>query len=83
MAYQSVNPNNGKLLKSFDKLTDEQLETSIAAAESCFETWKHTSYAQRAEIVSKAAALLRANVDEFGDLGNGKTHRRSTRRGEV
>jgi succinate-semialdehyde dehydrogenase/glutarate-semialdehyde dehydrogenase len=84
MAYQSVNPNNGKLLKSFDKLTDEQLETSIAAAESCFETWKHTSYAQRAEIVSKAAALLRANVDEFAKLATLEMGKRiDEARGEV
>ena len=45
MAYQSVNPNTGKVLKSFEKLTDEQLEKSIAAAETCFQTWKHTTYA--------------------------------------
>jgi succinate-semialdehyde dehydrogenase/glutarate-semialdehyde dehydrogenase len=84
MAYQSVNPNNGKVLKSFDKLTDEQLEKSIVTAESCFETWKHTSYAQRAEIVSKAAALLRANVDEFAKLATLEMGKRiDEARGEV
>ena len=32
MAYQSVNPYDGKLLKTFDELTDTQLETALATA---------------------------------------------------
>lgn len=84
MAYQSVNPNNGKVLKSFDKLTDEQLEKSIAAAETCFQTWKHTTYAQRAEIVAKAATLMRQNVDEFATLATLEMGKRiDEARGEV
>ncbi|CAB3773519.1 NAD-dependent succinate-semialdehyde dehydrogenase [Paraburkholderia humisilvae] len=84
MAYQSVNPNNGKLMKSFEKLTDEQLEKSIAAAETCFQTWKHTTYAQRAEIVAKAATLMRQNVDEFARLATLEMGKRiDEARGEV
>ncbi|MFL9996923.1 NAD-dependent succinate-semialdehyde dehydrogenase [Paraburkholderia sediminicola] len=84
MAYQSVNPNNGKVLKSFEKLTDAQLEKSIAAAETCFQTWKHTTYAQRAEIVAKAATLMRQNVDEFARLATLEMGKRiDEARGEV
>ncbi|NPT41682.1 aldehyde dehydrogenase family protein [Paraburkholderia sp. 1N] len=84
MAYQSVNPNNGKVLKNFEKLTDAQLETSIAAAETCFQTWKHTTYAQRAEIVAKAATLMRKNVDEFAKLATLEMGKRiDEARGEV
>ena len=32
MTYQSLNPATGKLLKAFEDLTDEELETQIAAA---------------------------------------------------
>ena len=65
MAYQSVNPYDGKLLKTFDELTDKQLETAIAAADTCFETWRHMTFAERAAIAAKAAAIMRARVDEF------------------
>ena len=65
MAYSSVNPFNGKLLQSFDQLTDKQLEEKLVAAENCYKTWKHTSYADRAKIVAKAAKLLGERVDEF------------------
>ncbi len=65
MAYSSVNPFDGKLVKSFDQLTDAQLEEKLAAAENCYKTWKHTSYAERATIITKAATLLSERVDEF------------------
>jgi hypothetical protein len=29
MSYQSVNPYNGKLLKKFEELTDQQLEAAL------------------------------------------------------
>ena len=65
MTYQSVNPADGKLLKKFDELTDKQLETKLAAAATCFETWRHKTYAERAVIVAKAAEILHAKADEF------------------
>jgi len=68
MAYQSVNPNDGKVLKSFEHMSPAQLEKALAAAETCFQTWKHKSYVDRAVIVNNAAALLRAHVDEFARL---------------
>jgi len=68
MTYQSVNPNTGKLLKSFEHLNNAQLEKSLAQADQCFQSWKKTSYAERAVIVNKAAALLHAHVDDFAKL---------------
>jgi hypothetical protein len=67
-SHPSVNPHTGKLLERFEHLTSAQLEKSLAAAESCFQTWKHTSYAERAVIVNKAAALMHAHVDDFAKL---------------
>jgi succinate-semialdehyde dehydrogenase/glutarate-semialdehyde dehydrogenase len=68
MAYQSVNPNDGKLLKSFEHMSNAQLDKALAAAETCFQAWKHKSYAERAIIVNKAAALLHSHVDDFARL---------------
>jgi len=36
MPYQSINPNDGKLLKSFEQLTRAQLENSLAGAQQCY-----------------------------------------------
>ncbi len=68
MTYQSINPNTGKLLKSFEHLSATQLEKALAAADECFQTWRHKSYAERAVIVNKAAALMNARVDDFAKL---------------
>jgi succinate-semialdehyde dehydrogenase / glutarate-semialdehyde dehydrogenase len=67
MAYQSVNPNTGKLIRSFEHLTDAQLDAKLASAEACFRTWRDTKYAERAVILHKAAALMQANVDDFAN----------------
>jgi succinate-semialdehyde dehydrogenase/glutarate-semialdehyde dehydrogenase len=64
-AYQSVNPFDGKTVKTFEELTDPQLETAIKTAASCFEIWRNKSFAERAMIVTKAASLMRAHAEEF------------------
>ncbi len=65
MTYQSVNPYNGEILKTFDGLTDKQLESALATASTCFESWRHTTFAERAIVVAKAAAIMRSNIDEL------------------
>jgi succinate-semialdehyde dehydrogenase/glutarate-semialdehyde dehydrogenase len=65
MAYQSVNPYDGKILKTFEELTDKQLETALATAATCFESWRHTTFAERAAVVAKASSIMRARIDEF------------------
>ena len=65
MTYESVNPFNGKHLKSFAELTDARLETALATAATCFETWRHKSYAHRAVIVAKVAALMHEKLEEL------------------
>jgi succinate-semialdehyde dehydrogenase/glutarate-semialdehyde dehydrogenase len=84
MSYESVNPYNGEHLKSFPVLTDAQLETTLAKAETYFLTWKHKSYAERAVIVAKAAELMHAHVDDFAKLATLEMGKRiDEARGEV
>jgi succinate-semialdehyde dehydrogenase/glutarate-semialdehyde dehydrogenase len=68
MTYQSINPYNGKILTTFDELTDKQLETALDTAAICFETWRGTTFAQRAKVATNAAAIMRARIDEFANL---------------
>jgi len=65
MSYQTVNPYNGKLVKKFKELTNAQLEKSLKAAATCFEAWRQTSFAERAVVAKRAAAIMRKRVDEF------------------
>jgi succinate-semialdehyde dehydrogenase/glutarate-semialdehyde dehydrogenase len=84
MGYQSVNPFNNKPTKSFEEITDKQLEEKLALATACFETWKHTTYAQRAVIVNKAAKLLHEQADHFAHIMTSEMGKRiSEAKGEV
>ena len=65
MAYQSINPYNGKVLQSFDTITDDELEAKIEVAEACFETWQNTSLEERGAILAKAASLMKAQMDKY------------------
>ena len=68
MSYQSLNPSNGELLRTFEESTDDQLETALRIATTCFESWKRTTFAERARIVSRVAALMNEQVDQLARL---------------
>jgi succinate-semialdehyde dehydrogenase/glutarate-semialdehyde dehydrogenase len=68
MTYQSLNPATGKLLQTFEELTDKQLEEKLVAATACFEAWKQKSYAERAKVVDKAAKLLHERAADFAKI---------------
>jgi succinate-semialdehyde dehydrogenase / glutarate-semialdehyde dehydrogenase len=84
MAYQSVNPNDGKVVKQFDEINPTELEAAIANAASAFEIWKKKAYTERAVILTKAAKLMRADVDKFAKLATLEMGKRiNEARGEV
>ncbi len=65
MAIQTTNPFDNKVLKSFDELSSEQIDKAITRAHQAFQSWKNTSFATRAQLVSKAAALMRQQKEEL------------------
>jgi succinate-semialdehyde dehydrogenase/glutarate-semialdehyde dehydrogenase len=65
MSYQSINPYNGELVRTFAQHTDQQLETAITTASTCYEIWRKLTFAERAVIVAKAAAIIRERAKEF------------------
>jgi succinate-semialdehyde dehydrogenase/glutarate-semialdehyde dehydrogenase len=58
MTYQSINPFSGEPVETYNELNDQELEAAIATAAACFETWRKTSYAERAVIIAKASTLM-------------------------
>ena len=69
MAYQSTNPYDGKVVKSFDEITDAQLEDKLKTASNCFESdWRHKSFADRKIVLARAAALMRERAQAMAEL---------------
>jgi len=59
MEYQSVNPANGEILRSFDQHTDEQMLSALVAAEKTYRSiWSRMAISDRAKIVGRAASLM-------------------------
>jgi len=68
MTYQTINPYDGKLVKSYDEQSDKQLEAAVAVAADAYPAWTARTFAERAAIVNKAAALFRAKREDFARL---------------
>jgi succinate-semialdehyde dehydrogenase/glutarate-semialdehyde dehydrogenase len=63
MPIATTDPTTGKVLETFDPLTEQQIEDRLARAAKGFETLRQTSFAQRAEWLRAAGAILDAEVD--------------------
>ena len=68
MPYQSVNPYNGEICKTFAELSDAQLETAMASATASYSVWRKSQYSERSAMVGKVAALMRERIDELAGL---------------
>ena len=42
--------------------------TKLSAAQSAFESWRKTSFEERAQVLRKVASLMRAQADELAAL---------------
>ncbi len=60
-----LNPSDESVLGTVPHATRQDLDDAIAAAAKGFQTWRKTSPAKRAEIILKAAAIMRARVEEI------------------
>ncbi|MBE7380602.1 MAG: L-glutamate gamma-semialdehyde dehydrogenase [Leptolyngbya sp. SIO1E4] len=62
----SVNPANpNEVIGTVGLISQEQADQAIAAAQAAFPAWKHTSAAERAGILRKAANLLEQRREEL------------------
>jgi len=78
MPIASRNPATGELLRTFDELTDTQIEDKLARAAARFIDYRKTPLAERAHMLSRAADILESRKQEFGrimTLEMGKTYR--------
>jgi succinate-semialdehyde dehydrogenase / glutarate-semialdehyde dehydrogenase len=63
MAIATVNPATGETLKTFDALSAGEIEERLVRAERAFRVYRRTNFAQRAELMRRAAELLEADQD--------------------
>lgn len=78
MPIATVNPSTGEVLKSFEPLTDAQLESKLQKAADTFLTYRNVPFAERARMMMKAAAIIDAEKENYAKVMTtemGKTYR--------
>jgi succinate-semialdehyde dehydrogenase/glutarate-semialdehyde dehydrogenase len=78
MPIATVNPSTGELVKSFEALTDSQLEAKIQKAADTFLTYRNVPFAERARKMMKAAEVIESEKENYARVMTtemGKTYR--------
>src|SRR5712692_2534555 len=78
MAIATINPATGQVLKTFEALSDAQIEVKLQKAADTFLSYRRVPFAERAQMMLKAAAILDAEKEAFGKIMKhemGKTSR--------
>jgi succinate-semialdehyde dehydrogenase/glutarate-semialdehyde dehydrogenase len=78
MAIATVNPATGQLVKSFEPLTDSQIEEKLQRAADTFSKYRKVPFAERARMMLKAGAILESEKEIYARVMTtemGKTFR--------
>lgn len=67
-AITSINPATGETLKTFQELSDTEIQQKLERAESSFTTWRSVSLDERAQHMLAIAAHLKENVDKYAPI---------------
>jgi len=68
MAIATVNPATGEVVKTFEQLSDAQIEEKLARAAATFATYRKTPITERAEKMLRAADILEKEKESLGRL---------------
>jgi succinate-semialdehyde dehydrogenase/glutarate-semialdehyde dehydrogenase len=78
MAIATINPATGQLVKSFEPLSDSQIEAKLKLAAATFPEFRKFTFAARGAMMNKAAGILESEKEDLGRLMTlemGKTFR--------
>jgi succinate-semialdehyde dehydrogenase/glutarate-semialdehyde dehydrogenase len=66
MAIATINPATGERLRAFDALSDADIDAKIERATQTFRANRRTTFAQRAEWMARAGAILEQEKESLG-----------------
>jgi succinate-semialdehyde dehydrogenase/glutarate-semialdehyde dehydrogenase len=68
MSIASTNPATGDVLRTFEALTDAELEAKLQRAADTFRSYRRTPFAERAGWLTRAAEILEAEKEALGGV---------------
>jgi succinate-semialdehyde dehydrogenase/glutarate-semialdehyde dehydrogenase len=63
-----VNPATGETLRTFEPLSDAEVDARVERAAETFRQYRRTSFAERAQKLLRAAEILESEKEEFGRI---------------
>jgi succinate-semialdehyde dehydrogenase / glutarate-semialdehyde dehydrogenase len=72
VAIATINPATGEEIKTFEALTDEEIDRKLALAAETFREYRKTSFEERSRMLLRAAEILEEEAEEFGRLMTGE-----------
>jgi succinate-semialdehyde dehydrogenase/glutarate-semialdehyde dehydrogenase len=68
MAIKSINPSTGETIKTFEPLSEAQIEEKLQRADDSFRVYRHTSFESRESMMTRAAEILEGEKNDFARL---------------
>src|ERR1700681_565260 len=68
MAIASINPANGETVKTYREMTPDETAAAVAEAHETWQSWRTTSFAERARLMRKTSQVLRGRKNELAKL---------------
>jgi succinate-semialdehyde dehydrogenase/glutarate-semialdehyde dehydrogenase len=68
MAIATINPTTGETLKTFNPLTSAEIEAKLTLAESTYQTYRQTSFAQRSQWLNATAEILEQDARKWAEI---------------
>lgn len=68
MTMTTINPATGAKVADYPRMDAQQVQQALATAEECFQAWRQSSFAARADLMRKAAQHLRDSAPAFARL---------------
>ncbi|WP_419769255.1 MAG: aldehyde dehydrogenase family protein [Candidatus Marinarcus sp.] len=76
--FENVSPVDGEILTRIPRSNEKDVEAAVMAADTAFQSFKHTSVVERSTLLNKIADAIEANLENIAiaeTLDNGKTIR--------
>lgn len=68
MSLEVINPVNNEKIESFPEMTSDDVNAIIDDADKAWRSWKKQSFERRAELMYKAAEVLKAGKEKYARL---------------
>ncbi|MGH9322986.1 MAG: NAD-dependent succinate-semialdehyde dehydrogenase [Vicinamibacteria bacterium] len=68
MPFESINPATGKILRTYDEMSPEEVDGIIDRCHQAHLEWRNAPFAERSRLMRGAARILREGVSDYARL---------------